>query len=139
MGLLKGESVYAFSGFSGQLLFKGEPASNAKITRRYELSKPNEYEDSTITDSEGRFSFESAIADYRKPLLDVHGFLARQQIFVEYQRETYQIWGGSKDAKEEYSEFKGKPQNLTCELTEEPHMVDLRTSFIGTSCHWDVD
>jgi hypothetical protein len=140
MGIWKKEPGYAFSGFSGQLLFNGEPASHAKLIRRYELSKPNEFEDSTVADGDGYFSFESILVKYRAPLLASHDFLSHQQIFVEYRGEQYQIWGGGKTQREEYSEFGGKPSNLKCELTEESRRVKNELSgMIGTNCHWDLD
>jgi hypothetical protein len=139
MGVLKAEPAYPFSGFSGQLLFKGEPASNAKITRKYELLK-DQHEETITADQDGNFSFDSILIQYRVPLIASHDFLARQQLFVDYEGETYQIWGGSKTGMEEYSEFGGKPSRLRCELTDDPRKVKNEESgFIGTSCHWEID
>ncbi len=141
MGMLKAEPAYPFSGFSGQLLFEGKPASNTKIIRQYQLqSKPGLHEDIAMTDKEGLFSFESILIQHRTPVLSSHDFLSHQEIFVEYQNKQYQIWGGAKSELGEYTEFGGKPKNLTCELTEEPRKVTNEVaSFIGTSCHWEVD
>jgi hypothetical protein len=141
MGLFKKdkEIVYPFSGFEGQLLFKGEPAAGAKIIRSYELQGADKVEETINSDSNGLFKFESIAVEHKKPTLAPLNFLSHQDIFVEYKNQTYNIWTGGKTDKAEFSEFKGKPKDLTCELTDDTHTVDLGIGFIGTNCHWTVD
>ncbi len=141
MGVLKAESAYAFSGFSGQLLFNGEPASNAKIIRKYRLqSSSDEQEDSVTTNNEGHFSFDSIAIKHRTPLFSSHDFLSHQDVIVEYQGENYDIWLGGKTEPGEYTEFGGKPKNLRCELTEQSRRVKHELAgVIATNCKWDID
>ncbi len=141
MGMLKAEPAYPFSGFSGQLLFKGEPVSNTKIVRQYELqTQSGVHEDTAMTDKEGYFTFESILIKYRTPILSSHEFLSHQGINILYQDETYHIWVGGKTERGEYTEFGGKPKNLRCELTEEPRRVKHEIAgVISTNCHWEID
>ncbi|MGH1485612.1 MAG: DUF6795 domain-containing protein [Cellvibrionaceae bacterium] len=140
MGALKSEPAYPFSGFSGQLFFKGEPAAQAKVTRIYELeSKKGPQQDIVVTDEKGEFSFESVLLRYRNPVLGAFEFLSHQDVIVEYNGEEYQIWGGSKFNKDEYAEFGGKPNNFRCELIEDIRRVEIGKGVYGTNCHWVVE
>ncbi|MGH1485611.1 MAG: DUF6795 domain-containing protein [Cellvibrionaceae bacterium] len=140
MGMLKKELAYPFSGFSGQLLFNGEPAANAKITRVYELESKKELQkDEVVADQQGRFSFDAITVQYRTPVLGAFEFLSHQDVIVEYKGEEYQIWGGGKFNKDEYAEFGGKPNNFRCELTEDIRRVEIEKGVYGTNCHWDID
>ncbi len=138
MGILKKETAYPFSSFSGQLLFKGKPAVQAKITRQYELLD-DKHEETIIADTEGRFSFESIPVKYRTPLLATVEFSALQEVFVEYQGNNYQIWASSKRIKDEHGEFGGKkPKNFYCEITDELDRFDNPIiGFAATNCHWE--
>ncbi len=82
MGMLKKEPAYPFSGFSGQLLFKGKSAVNAKITRTYELLD-DKHEETITADSDGNFIFDSIEVKYRTPMLASVEFSALQEVFVE--------------------------------------------------------
>ncbi|MEJ2741841.1 MAG: hypothetical protein P8176_04985 [Gammaproteobacteria bacterium] len=137
MGFLKREIGYPFSGFEGQLLYKGEPAAGAEITRTYDLFG-DKGQELLVADDQGKFKFDSIVLKFRTPLLAPVEFLSYQEIYVNYRGEQYRIWGGAKRVNKEYSEFNGRPDNLRCELTEEPRRVDLvGRGFIGTSCHWE--
>ena len=135
MGLLKKEPACAFSGFEGQLLYKGEPAAGAKITRSYELFK-DKGEETIYADDQGHFRFESIIVPFRTPFLAPVSFLSYQKILIEHKGNTYHIWSASKRSKEEFSEFGLKPEHVTCELTDEPEGKDLTSGLLVTSCHW---
>lgn len=133
----KKEIVYPFSGFEGQLLYKGEPAANAKITRIYNQMEQGEIQETATTDNEGKFNFESIALEFKKPLISAVSYISHQKIFVTFNQETYQIWGGGKSSKLEFSEFGNKrPEQLTCELTDEPYVVDLEKDGIVTNCKW---
>jgi len=134
MGLLKGEKVCLFSGFTGQLLLNGEPANDAEITRKYEW-KNKETRDLITADAQGKFAFESVWESSRGFVVQ---FVSHQELFVNYQGKGYQIWTGGKLLEEENAEFGGSnPVNLTCELSEEMRRVDMELGFIGTSCRWE--
>ena len=133
----KKEIVYPFSGFEGQLFYKGEPAAGAQLTRSYDMFG-EKFEESIMADKEGRFAFTSIAKEFRTPLFSPVEFLVHQDIFVKYGENSYQIWAGGKMDKEEYSEFNGKPSALSCEITSDLRRVDLKHGFIGTNCHWNL-
>lgn len=141
MGLFnkKTETVYPFSGFDGQLFYKGEPAAGAVITRIYNQMEEGEVEETTTADDHGYFQFKSISTEFKQPTLSSLSYLSRQKIIVNYKHENFRIWGGGKPDKREFSEFQGKPKNFTCELTEDRRTIDHGVSFIGTNCHWDID
>jgi len=132
------EIVYPFSGFEGQLLYKGEPAAGAKITRKYNQMDKDKFEETITADAEGRFKFESIAVEYNPPALRALDYMSHQSIFVKYNNEEFQIWGGGKGDREEFAEFNGQPKNLICEITGDIRRVDAKKGFVGTACYWDV-
>ena len=131
------ETVYPFSGFDGQLLYRGNPAANAKITRSYEQLGGDTHEETIYADSEGRFSFESITSEFKKPVLAPVEYMSHQSIFVEYLGENIQIWGGGKADKSEFAEFGGSsPKQLTCEITGEAKLFELAKGGIVSRCTW---
>lgn len=136
MGLFnKKETGCVFSGFDGQLLFEGKPATGAVITRKYELFDRSG-EDSVTTDANGHFSFSSVIWEYKEPLLAPVDFMAYQNIYVSYRQQEFHIWTSSKPSKEALTEFDGNEPLVVCELTENPTGKDIIEGLLVTSCHW---
>ena len=134
----KKETGCIFSGFSGQLLYEGEPAAGAVLTRKYELFG-RKGEDKSTADSNGHFQFDSVFWEFTEPFLTPTGFLVHQQIFVQYQNTETQVWGGAKVEPSELYEFNNQhPNNLVCEITAGAKRVNTgKRGFIGTSCHWN--
>lgn len=141
MGLFsnKLEVVYPASGFEGQLLYKGQPASGAVIERVYDQMEQGEVKEKTVADEQGRFKFLSVALDYKEPWLSPVSYQSHQTITVTYKELEIEIWRGSKSGKGEFSEFSGKPKNFTCELTEQKRSLRVDFGFFGTNCHWDVE
>lgn len=135
MSLFKGEKVCVASGFEGRVTFGGQPASGARIVRRFNWKDEAGKAEEVNADGDGKFAFSSHW-DIMKRVPSVQ-FVAHQSIFVYYKGKKYQVWGMGKMHKSEYSEFGGKPKNFRCELTEEIRKVDLEHEFVGTSCHWE--
>ena len=137
MGLFnnKKEIVYPFSGFDGQLLYKGEPAAGAQLTRSYDMFG-EKFEETITADEEGRFAFSSIAKEFRAPLFSPVEFLVYQDIFVKYHENKFHIWTAGKSAKEEYAEFNGTKVKINCELTNEPSGKSLPTILLVTSCNW---
>ena len=127
-------TVYPFSAFEGQLFYKGKPASHAKVTRTYDWDGTLN-EETIEADAEGRFAFESVSVETKESL---NQFVSSQEIYVLYDDQKFEIWGAGKIAEEEFGEFGGKPENLSCELTDEPRAVQLPRGYVGTSCFWDA-
>ena len=140
MGLFnnKKEIVYPFSGFDGQLLYKGEPAAGAQLTRSYDMFG-EKFEETIIADEEGRFAFTSIAKEFRAPLFSPVEFLVHQEIFVDFKSKRIQIWGTSKRLKGEYSEFNGKSVFIRCEITEEPRAVERseQQGLMVTNFYWE--
>ena len=135
MSLLKGERVCVASGFEGQLLFEGKHLTGVKVVRKFKWKDDKRVSEETISDENGMFQFPSHWDKLRRILPSQ--FVVRQQMFVHHGNDPVQIWGGGKMTKGEYDEFKGKPYNLKCEITEKVRRVNLEAGFIGTNCRWE--
>ena len=137
MGLFnnKKEIVYPFSGFDGQLLYKGEPAAGAQLTRSYDMFG-EKFEETITADEEGRFAFSSIAKEFRAPMMRPVNFLVSQEINVHYKGVRYDIWSGSKFQKGEFEEFGGEPKDFICELIEDMRTIEFGLSFFGTNCKW---
>ncbi len=126
-----------FSGFSGQLLYHGEPASGAIINRRYSLFEGDFVELEPINaNEEGRFQLESIIRPYKKPIFSPVRFIVYQEIFVQFKNEEFDLWVASKRTPDEFYEFGGQPVTVTCEITKEPEGVRLGRGLLVTNCQW---
>jgi hypothetical protein len=91
--------------------------------------------DQTTSDENGYFSLPSMMRELKKVLPTQ--FMASQEIYVDYQGQTFHIWTMGKMSKKEYAELEGKPENLRCELTDDIVRVDSIHGLLGTSCQWD--
>ncbi len=130
-----------FSGFSGQLLYHGEPAAGAIIQRRYRLFFEEDFVEDiepVIADEEGRFQLESIIRDYKEPFFSPISFKAYQEIFVQFNNEELDMWVASKRTPDEFYEFGGHPVTVTCEITKEPEPVNLELGLLVTNCQWQI-
>ena len=127
-------NVVLFSPLAGQLTFNGEPASGAKI-KLWLAWKDKEGEIRTFSsDRNGYFSIPSQeVLHQENPLFQIS---IGQTITVEFNRQEYLIWRGGKSTTTLYGELGGRPQNLTCELTEEDMHVHLDHALIETLCKW---
>lgn len=135
----KEELVFAFSGFSGQLLYQGEPAAGAVITRSYDQMGEGEVIESVVADEQGRFNFVSIALKFKPPVFSTIDYISSQEMRVVFNNEQFSIWNGGKRSKVEFGEFNGRPKNFTCELTGEKRSIRFKLGgFVGTSCHWEV-
>ena len=127
-------TVYPFSGFEGQLFYKGKPAAFAKVKRTYDWDDTL-HEEEVTADEQGRFRFESVSVEIRESLAQ---FVSSQKINVEFNNLDIRIWSCGKIAEEEFGEFGGKPKNLTCELTDEWKSMQLPDGIVGSICSWST-
>jgi len=135
MSLLKGEKACVASGFEGRVTYEGQPASGARIVRKFSWKDEKGETEEAIADKDGRFSFPSHWGIFRRILpVEVYAFI---DIFVYFNGQEYQVWGTAKREKNEYDEFGGEPKNFRCELTDELRRVDLERGFVGTNCYWE--
>lgn len=126
--------VYPFSGFEGQILFQGKPASHATVKRNYNWDG-TDHEMIIKADSQGRFSFGPVAIESK---ISLQQFVSHQSISVTFMGKNFDIWIATKLAPEEFSEFGSRIKNLTCELTEKRRAIQQVSGFVGTSCHWEL-
>jgi hypothetical protein len=108
----------------------------AKVTRITRFK--DTVTDVTSTDDSGAFSFPANFSRSVKKFLPMETVIT-QQILVNYQGKSYEIWANGKMNSEEDSELGGLPIDLSCELTEEPRTFRSSGSLILTNCHWDKE
>lgn len=130
------ESVVLFSGVSGILTFKGEPAVGASLERRAKWDGGDGFVETVEVDSLGKFSFDK-IEDSLS-LNPLNQLVISQKIFAFYQGEKYKLWVMGKMSKDENAEFGGEPIDFRCELTQPIVRIESLNGLLGTSCKWDV-
>ena len=132
------ETVYLFSGVRAQLLYQGKPVPNTKVTREYTWKKKTTTE-TTMTDENGFFEFPTVTTEYVYNLTEE---INRQNMYADYQGKTIRFWKSTGLANEEYAEFGGKPENMTCELSIDfdfdRKSIRTKGALIGTLCSWQV-
>lgn len=134
MSLFDAGKICTFSPVQAKLTLNGEPAVGAQVTRIAKLKDTKTEE--TTTNTNGEFSFPAVFEKSVKKLLPME-IVVSQQILVEYQGETYEIWANGKMNPDENSELDGQPLNLTCELTDELRTHRTSSSLILTNCTWE--
>lgn len=134
-GKSKKVEAVLFSPLEGQLTLNGKPAANAKIKLWYAWEDKKGSTFHYIADENGFFKIPKHSAMY-KPF-----FLAQlvisQEITVEFEELTYQIWQGSKQNPSEFAELGLQPKNIVCEMTNEQAIVRGVSSIAATTCKWD--
>lgn len=138
MGLFFGrEKVEAvlFSPLEGKITVEGKPAAQAKLKLWYGWKDTKGETFHYTADDDGFFKIPKHTAMY-KPF-----FLAQlvisQELTVEYEGTSHQVWLMSKKDPAEFTELGAKPINLTCELNNELTTVKGIWSSGGTKCKWE--
>ena len=115
----KGQEVEAvlFSPLEGKITYQGKPAAGAKI-KLWVAWKDEEGEtESYQTDDQGNFSIPKKTMTYkRNPLAQL---VIKQRLTVFFEGKEFDIWEFSKMEEAIYTELGGRPENLTCELTND--------------------
>ncbi|WP_237567767.1 DUF6795 domain-containing protein [Microbulbifer hydrolyticus] len=122
-----------FSEMEISILFKGEPAKGATITRTIEWKK--EHTDQFTADDNGRVTLPAEFENHLLKAFPME-FVAAQYVTVQYEGEEYEIWNYAKRDAEFNSEMQGSPLRLTCELTDESKTQRAFGSILGTRCTW---
>lgn len=131
----KKEEVVLFSALEGRLTYKGESASNAKITLWYKWKDKKGESVVYTADENGYFSIPT-IKDQYKPRM-LAQLVITQRLTVSYNDEEIVIWVHGKMSSEEFTELNGKAVDLLCELTDERERVEIESGIaVGTSCKW---
>ena len=133
----KGEEVEAvlFSPLEGQLTYKGKPAAGAKIKLWIAWKDKQGETEYFSADEQGYFKLPKKTVVYRdSPLAQI---VIVQELYVEYQANSYLIWSLSKTKTGEFSELGGKPIGFRCELEDELETIRTDDVLMGTACQWD--
>lgn len=91
MSLLKGEKVCVASGFEGRQTLNGQPASGARVVRKFNWKDEKGETEETIADKDGRFSFPVHWGVVRG-VMRIAQFVSYQSIYVYYQGQEYLVW-----------------------------------------------
>ncbi|MCO1332924.1 hypothetical protein MO867_01100 [Microbulbifer sp. OS29] len=134
MSIFKKDEVFLFSPVNGYLTYEKEPASNTSVKRLVECDGKS-YEDVTITDSYGHFSFEP-LKKFEKNFLPKE-FVSHQKIIVNHNGKDYLIWETVKRSEELNSELEGQKLDFKCEITDEYKFTHMTFNSIGTNCKWE--
>ncbi|WP_445363030.1 DUF6795 domain-containing protein [Microbulbifer sp. ANSA003] len=131
MSLFTKDEVFLFSPVNGYLTYENSPTQNTSVKRVVECDGKT-YEDITITDSYGHFSFEP-LTKLERNLLPKE-FVSHQKIIVNYNGTDYLIWETVKRSEELNSELEGKKLDFQCEITDEYKFIHLTFNSVGTNC-----
>lgn len=136
MGITDVGRVCLFSAISGTITLDGKPVVNATLIRTADRDGPKS--DEAVTDENGWFEFPPMYEHTVTKYLPME-FVASQQIIVNYQGKSYEIWDSVKRKPQENSESKGNVLRVACELNGELRSVLVDRVPIHTLCNWDVE
>jgi hypothetical protein len=125
--------VCLFSQISGVITLNGKPVANAKITRTVNLNKDKM--DYAYTDENGHFEMPAVFQQTLTTFLPQE-FVAKQDIVVQYNGNSYDIWSGVKRTPEENAEARGKALSVQCELNAEKQFKQVNNSPYISRCIW---
>jgi hypothetical protein len=120
-----------FSAVNGVVLKDGKPAVGASVRQIFNFSWASERgEVRTVTDDNGRFSFPKISRLAIAASIFPHEPVIGQTITITHDGKEYDAWMLTKHNYDENGELKGRPLNITCELTREK-TLDEATSVYG--------
>ncbi len=122
MGLFDLFKIYVFSDVTGVVTMNGVPVQGAEVLRTGDHEHDKVYQDKTMTDAEGRFSFGPISTFSMRPIM--LGTIIRQKIVIKYQGMEYLAWKTTKTTNHRYGEINDEDVDrpvlleLACELTD---------------------
>jgi|GEM_PF-3225755 len=107
-----------FSEVEGVVMFDGKPCPSAKVEQKVFKANSQEYTSTTVTDGNGRFSFQEVSES--KGLLGFlpTEFVATQRIVIYHEGNEYLGWANTKRDPSKNSESNGKRFALICDLSK---------------------
>ena len=133
----KNNKTCLFSAISGTITLNGKPVANARIKR----VSGNQTDESTTNES-GYFNmpsvFKNSISSAITKFLPGE-FASPQELYVYVQGMEYKILDAVKRKDQEFSESKGNPWIVSCELTDENRNFTINNSPFLTLCKWDAE
>ncbi len=126
-----------FSAISGTITLNGKPVSNARIKR-----VSDEHIDESKTDENGYFSmpsvFDTSISNAIRKFVPSQ-FVSPQALFVYVDGMEYQLLEGIKRKESEFSESRGRPWVVSCELSDDPIRFRIDGNAFSSRCKWDAE
>ena len=134
MSIFKPKDVCVFSAVKGVLLRDGEPLAGVEVLRWG--SWKTEFNDTSITDDEGRFSFPDIYQNSLRSVLPVE-FTASQTMKVVVDGEEDYFWINAKREPEQNAELNGRDIDVVCDLSSEMEGTHTDTGSLVTKCRWE--
>lgn len=135
MSLLFGTDVVLFSPLEGQITYEGKPVENAQIIRLVRWKDKAGKTEVFNADESGYFKIPLMRDKVRIPPLVE--FVVHQRLTVVVDEKEYVIWAMGKGSTDLFGELGGKPEGLTCELTDSRERIEVDDGLLVTSCKWE--
>ncbi len=121
-----------FSEVRGVVLMNGAPVAGAKVSREYTWAWDNKkVREEAQSDAAGKFSFARASKSSFMSGLMPHEPVISQLITISFEGKDYIAWDFRKHNYDDKGELKGKPINLSCELTRKPSSSYIKDDIYG--------
>ncbi len=126
-----------FSAISGTITLGGKPVTNAIIKR-----VSDERIDESKTDENGHFSMPSVFASPIFSFISrfIPGqFVSTQKLYIYVDGMEHLLFEGIKRNEAEFTESRGKPWVISCELSDDPIWFRIEGNAFGSRCKWDAE
>lgn len=142
-GFLKKYDVHLCPEVHGRVLLKGKPLGNIEVFRSLTYGDDDEVLNKTLTDKEGRFSFDAVNIRSKKPGSMFDESSIRQVIDLDYKKENYLLWGGLVSEIKPNKLITDKLSKLLCDISSEEKYFEFTSSDedhlvlgIQSICRW---
>ncbi len=133
----KNNKTCLFSAISGTITLNGKPVANARIKRA-----SDERIDESKTDENGHFSMPSVFANPIFSFISrfIPGqFVSTQKLYIYVDGMEHMLLEGIKRREAEFTESRGKPWVITCELSDDPIRFRIDGNAFASRCKWDSE
>ncbi|SBS40089.1 hypothetical protein MSP8887_04179 [Marinomonas spartinae] len=114
---LKSKEVSLCSKVYGRILLDGKPMLNLKIVRSLDYIGEHKYQDSTLSNEDGIFSFEPYSIKSRAPKRLFSESRVFQYIYVIYEGEEKVLWSTMQYGCDEVPAYSKKLSSMCCDLS----------------------
>lgn len=133
----KNNKTCLFSAISGTITLNGKPVANARIKR-----VSDERIDDSKTDENGYFTMPSVFAN---PIFSFMSrfipgqFVSTQKLYIYADGVEQLLLEGIKRKEIEFTESRGKPWTITCELSDDLIRFRIDGNAFASKCKWDAE
>ena len=133
----KNSKTCFFSAISGTITLNGKPVANARIKR-----VSDDHIDEKITDEHGYFNMPSVFAN---PIFSFMSrfipgqFVSTQKVYIYVDGMEHLLLEGIKRNEAEFTESRGKPWVISCELSDDPIRFRIDGNAFSSRCKWDAE